>query len=292
MSITAAQVKELRERTGVGMMECKKSLVEAEGNIDIAIELMRKSGIAKAAKKAARTAAEGIVMIRMATDHKAAAILEINSETDFVARDDHFQNFANTVAENAVSHQCNDIVSLMQTTLDGVSLEELRQQLIAKIGENINVRRVNFVTASDILNGYVHGDRIGVLVNMQGGNATLAKDIAMHIAAMRPRVIEQAQVPVELIEKEKEIFTAQAQDSGKPAAIIEKMIGGRINKFLDEVSLMGQAFVKDPSVKINKLLKENNARVLDFVCFEVGAGIEKKIENFRDEVMAQVKGTG
>jgi len=291
MSITAAQVKELRERTGVGMMECKKALVEAEGDIDAAIELMRKSGMAKAEKKAGRTAAEGVIGVRAAADGQAAAIVEINSETDFVARDENFKGFVNKVIENAVVNQSQDVEGLMQTKLDGMSLEELRQQLIAKIGENINVRRVEFIMAKDKLGSYVHGDRIGVLVSMEGGNAELAKDIAMHVAAMRPHVVKPEQVPAALIEKEKEIFTAQALESGKPKAIIDKMISGRINKFLDEVSLTGQAFVKDPSIKVGKLLEDNQAKVVDFICFEVGEGIEKKSENFRDEVMAQVKGT-
>ena len=291
MSITAAQVKELRERTGVGMMECKKALVETNGDIDAAIELMRKMGMAKAAKKAGRTAAEGVIIIKTAPDSKSAAIVEINSETDFVARDDNFIKFADQVATNALQHQATDIAALMETTLDGAKLEELRQQLIAKIGENINVRRVDFISGDDLLSSYIHGGRLGVLVSMQGGNTGLAKDIAMHVAAMRPHVVNPDQVPTELVEKEKEIFTAQAQESGKPAAIIEKMISGRINKFVDEVSLTGQAFVKDPSIKVGKLLKDNNATVTNFVCFEVGEGIEKKVENFRDEVMAQVKGT-
>ena len=291
MSITAAQVKELRERTGVGMMECKKALVETNGDIDAAIELMRKMGMAKAAKKAGRTAAEGVIIIKTAPDSKSAAIVEINSETDFVARDDNFIKFADQVAANALQHQATDVATLMDTTLDGAKLEELRQQLIAKIGENINVRRVDFISGDDLLSSYIHGGRLGVLVSMQGGDTELAKDIAMHVAAMRPHVVNPDQVPSELVEKEKEIFTAQAQESGKPAAIIEKMISGRINKFVDEVSLTGQAFVKDPSIKVGKLLKDNNATVTNFVCFEVGEGIEKKVENFRDEVMAQVKGT-
>ncbi len=195
------------------------------------------------------------------------------------------------MAANALQTQATDVAALMETSLEGATLEELRQQLIAKIGENIHVRRVDFISSEDLLGSYIHGGRLGVLVSMQGGDAELVKDIAMHIAAMRPHVISPEQVPTELVEKEKEIFTVQAQESGKPAAIIEKMISGRINKFVDEVSLMGQAFVKDPNVKIGKLLKDCHATVTSFVCFEVGEGIEKKVENFRDEVMAQVKGT-
>ena len=291
MSITAAQVKELRERTGVSMMECKKALVETNGDVDAAIELMRKMGMAKAAKKAGRTAAEGVIIIKATADNKSAVIVEINSETDFVARDDNFKTFANKVIENALENQCDDTTELMATSVDGATLEELRQQLIVKISENINVRRVGFVTTNNVLGSYIHGGRLGVLVSMQGGNVDLAKDIAMHVAAMRPYVVNPEQVASELVAKEKEIFTAQAQESGKPEAILEKMITGRINKFVDEVSLVGQPFVKDPSMKVGKLLQDNNATVTDFVCFEVGEGIEKKVENFRDEVMAQVKGT-
>ena len=206
MSITAAQVKELRERTGVGMMECKKALVETNGNIDAAIELMRKMGMAKAAKKAGRTAAEGVIIIKTATDNKSAVIVEINSETDFVARDDNFVKFADRVAANALQHQITDVATLMETTLDDATLEELRQQLIAKIGENINVRRVDFISGNDSLSSYIHGGRLGVLVSMQGGNTELAKDIAMHVAAMRPHVVNPDQVPTELVEKEKRDF--------------------------------------------------------------------------------------
>lgn len=290
MIITAAQVKELRERTGVGMMACKKALSETNGDIEAAIELMRKSGVATAAKKAGRLAAEGIVVIKTATDGKSAVMVEINSETDFVARDENFKAFAMQVATNALKDQVTAIDKLMATSLDGLSLEELRQQLIAKIGENINVRRVTFMTTPDILASYIHDERIGVLVGLKGGDKALAKDIAMHIAAMRPQTISQQQVPSELIEKEKEIFLAQAKESGKPEAIMQKMINGRINKFLDEVSLLGQAFVKDPHIKVSELLKDNHANITDFICFAVGEGIEKKTENFRDEVMAQVKG--
>lgn len=289
MSITAAQVKELRERTGVGMMECKKALVESNGDIEAAIELMRKSGMAKAAKKASRVAAEGIVVVK--TNQPNATILEINSETDFVARDDNFLTFAEKVAQAALENSSNDIESLMQVSVDGDTLEHARQQLIAKIGENINVRRVETLTTDATLGSYVHGGRIGAVVAMQGGDTELAKDVAMHIAAMKPQVVNPEDVSDELVNKEKEIFTAQAKESGKPDNIIEKMIGGRIKKFLNEVSLTGQAFVKDPDTTVGKLLKEKGATVTSFICYEVGEGIEKAEENFRDEVMAQVKGS-
>ena len=292
MSITAAQVKELRERTGVGMMACKKALSETNGDIEAAIELMRKSGMATAAKKAGRLAAEGVIVIKIAADVKSAAMVEINSETDFVAREENFKTFAAQVVTNALENRETVIDKLMATAVGEASLEEIRQQLITKIGENINVRRITLMTAPDILASYIHGERIGVLVSLEGGDALLAKDIAMHIAAMRPQVISQQQVSNELIDKEKRIFASQAKASGKPEAIVEKMINGRINKFLDEVSLLGQAFVKDPSIKVGQLLTDNNAKVVDFICFAVGEGIDKKVENFRDEVMAQVKGTG
>lgn len=291
MSITAGLVKELRERTGVGMMECKKALVETNGDIDAAIELMRKSGMAKAAKKASRVAAEGIITVKTTADGNGAAIAEINSETDFVARDDNFIGFTNKVIEAAATNKVNDVEALMALTVDGQTLEEARQQLVSKIGENINVRRVNFVEGGDTLGAYVHGGRIGAVVALQGGNADVAKDVAMHVAAMKPQFILPEDVSEDVVNKEKDIFTAQAKESGKPDDIIEKMIGGRIKKFLNEVSLTGQAFVKDPNMTVAQLLKDNNAAVTNMVCFEVGEGIEKKEENFRDEVMAQVKGT-
>lgn len=293
MTISASLVKELRERTGVSMMDCKKALVATNGDIEAAIEHMRKNGMAKAAKKADRTAAEGIIMVKASDDGKKAIIVEINSETDFVARDENFTSFANKVAAAALEHGSNDVASLMEQMVDGASLTEHCQQLIAKIGEKIDVRRVQMVTTTDSTIGhYTHGGRIGVVTVVQGGDAELAKDLSMHIAAMRPTVVTPDQVSADLVAKEKEIFTEQALKSGKPAEIVEKMIGGRINKFLDEVSLTGQMFVKDPSVKIANLLKQKNASVDSFVCYEVGEGIEKKVENFRDEVMAQVKGNG
>lgn len=284
MTITAALVKELRDQTGVGMMECKKALTETNGDIELAIEWLRKNGLAKAAKKADRTAAEGVIAIKVSADNREATMVEINSETDFVARDTNFAQFAQTVVDTALATKAKDI-----NTLVTPALEEARQQLIVKIGEKIDVRRVAFIQAQDFLGSYVHGGRIGVVVSLKGGSVELAKDIAMHIAATRPQVVNPEDVSAELIEKEKEIFKAQAAESGKPADIIEKMISGRINKFLDEVSLKGQPFVKNPDIKVSALLKEHKADVVSFVCFEVGEGIEKKEVNFRDEVMAQVK---
>ena len=288
MSVTAAQVKELRERTGVGMMECKKALVETSGDIDAAIELMRKSGMAKAAKKADRIAAEGIVYIKLSNNQ--ALMVEINSETDFVARDENFQSFVETTVNGALENNSQTVEEMMSVKVNDQTVEELRQQLIAKIGENISVRRMVNIHSDEILGSYIHGGRIGVVVTLKGGDESLAKDIAMHIAAMKPEVVSPDQVSADAIAKEKEIFTAQALESGKPPEIVEKMIGGRINKFTNEISLTGQTFVKDPSITVGKLLNNHNATVTKFVCYEVGEGIEKKEDNFREEVMAQVQG--
>ena len=290
-AITAALVKELRERTGAGMMECKKALVETDGDIDKAIENMRKSGQAKAAKKAGRVAAEGIILIKTAEDKKTAAILEINCETDFVARDENFVGFANKVVDVALANKINDVEALNAAELDGATVEETRANLVAKIGENMNVRRVKIIeSAEGLLGSYRHGDRIGVVVELKGGDEELARDIAMHVAAVKPDYIRADEIPADVMDKEKEIFTAQALESGKPAEIVEKMIGGRLNKFAAEISLMGQPFVKEPSQTVEKLLKSKQADVVSFVRFEVGEGIEKKEEDFASEVMAQVRG--
>jgi len=292
MAITAALVKELRERTGAGMMECKKALVETDGNIETAIEHMRKSGLAQADKKAGRTAADGLVIIKTSADNKQAAIVEVNSETDFVAKGDDFINFANAIGARVLNSKPADMDALMAMPLQdgGESVEDVRKALIAKLGENMSVRRFEFVETSGQIGSYMHGARIGVLVDLDGGDIELGKDLAMHIAASRPACVGEEDVPAELIEKEKEIFSAQAAESGKPADIIEKMVGGRIKKFLKEITLMGQPFVKDPDQTIEKLLKGAGAKVNSFMRYEVGEGIEKKTENFADEVMAQVKG--
>jgi len=294
MAITAALVKELRERTGAGMMECKKALVEADGNIDTAIEEMRKSGMAKADKKAGRTAAEGLLGVKISDDSKTAVIVEVNCETDFVTKGDDFNSFVDAVTDRVLEKQPADIDALLAMSIsdeDNTSIEDTRKTLIAKIGENISVRRFEIITTTGKITSYKHGSRIGVLVNLEGGDETLGKDIAMHIAASNPACVSETDVSVELINKEKEIFTAQAQESGKPAEIIEKMIGGRIKKFLKEITLLGQPFVKDPDQTVEKLLKSSNAEVKGFKRYEVGEGIEKKQENFADEVMAQVKGS-
>lgn len=293
MAITAALVKELRERTQAGMMECKKALVETNGDIDAAVELMRKTGLAKADKKAGRTAAEGAIIIRISADNKCAAIVEVNCETDFVTKGDDFQKFADAVGDLALATKPANIDALLATSMsNGESVADSAKALVAKIGENINVRRCAIVESNDGLVGsYLHGNRIGVLVAQKGGDQDLAKDVAMHIAASKPVCISSDQVPKELIEKEKEIYTAQAAESGKPAEIIEKMVSGRVSKYLKEITLLGQPFVKDPDTTIEKLLKNAGATVTQFVRLEVGEGIEKKTENFAEEVMAQVKGS-
>jgi elongation factor Ts len=295
MAITAAQVKELRERTGSGMMECKKALVDADGDMEAAIETLRKTGLAKADKKAGRVAAEGLVVIEISDDKKTAAIVEVNCETDFVAKKDDFQEFAGAIARRVLADNPADIDSLLAMPLhdaDATTIEDARKALIATIGENITVRRFVRVESNGGLSSYRHGVRIGVLVDLDGGDSDLGRDLAMHIAAHDPRpvCVSEDQVPADMIEKEREIFTAQARESGKPDNIIEKMIDGRIRKFLAEVTLLGQSFVKDPDQTVGQLLDAAKASVLRFERMELGEGIEKKTENFADEVMAQVKG--
>ena len=293
MAITAALVKELRERTGVGMMECKKALVAAAGDIELAIENMRKSGQAKAAKKAGRVAAEGVIIIKRNDVGNKAVILEVNSETDFVAKDEGFLAFADAVAERVLNTDVAAIEELMALPLhegESTTIEEARHALISKIGENINVRRFERIETTGAIGVYSHGSRIGVVTVVEGGDEALGKDVAMHIAASNPVCVAESDVPAALLEKEREIIVAQSKDSGKPDNIIEKMVEGRLRKYLAEVTLLGQAFVKDPDISVGKLLKANNATVAEFVRFEVGDGIEKKQENFADEVMAQVRG--
>lgn len=282
MAITAALVKELRERTGLGMMECKKALVEVDGNIEKAIEELRKSGQAKAAKKAGRTAAEGVVAVRIADDARFGMLVEVNSETDFVARDDNFLNYVNSVVKHAFDTRQVDIPALM----DG-ELETARLALVQKIGENISVRRAAALEG-DIVGSYVHSNsRIAVLVSLENGNAELARDIAMHIAAVNPQVVNKDDMPADLVAKEKDIFRARAMESGKPAEIVEKMIAGRMNKFLAENSLVEQPFVKNPDVTVGKLAAEAGATIKGFIRFEVGEGIEKEVVDFAAEVRAQ-----
>ena len=288
MQITASLVKELRERTGAGMMDCKKALSDANGDIEVAIEEMRKSGAAKAAKKAGRVAAEGIITIKQ--DGNDVIILEVNCETDFVAKDENFLSFVDKVINLIVTNNPADVEALLAMTVDGQTLEETLQQLVAKIGEKITVRRFERQTLNGQIGTYLHGNRIGVIVDVDGGDEALAKDIAMHIAASKPVCVSEDQVSQDILDKEKEIFTAQAEESGKPEDIIEKMVSGRIKKFLKEITLLGQPFVKDPDQSVEKLLKSANASVSSFLRYEVGEGIEKKSDNFAEEVMAQAKG--
>ena len=289
MSITASMVKELRDRTSAGMMECKKALVEANGDLDAAAELLRKSGQAKADKKSSRVAADGRVVI--AQDGNKAVIVEVNSETDFAAKDENFIAFTDAVAAAAVASGTSDVAVFAGEKLaDGRTVEDARTALIAKIGENISVRRIGSVVSGGVIAHYTHGARIGAIVALDGGDETLARDIAMHVAASNPTCIDESGVPAETLENERRILTEQAQDTGKPPEIIEKMVTGRINKFLKEITLLGQPFVKDPDISVAKLLKAANATVTSFVRFEVGEGIEKKEDNFVEEVMAKVKG--
>ncbi|MBB1126391.1 translation elongation factor Ts [Thiospirillum jenense] len=292
MAITAGLVKELRERTGAGMMECKAALVETNGDIEAAIEAMRKSGQAKAAKKAGRTAADGVIAVRVTADGKRAVLVEINSETDFVAKDANFTAFANTVAECALACDAADAEALAVQPLDsGMTVDAARAALISKIGENIQVRRlVRFDQAEGVCHHYSHGNRIGVVIELVGGDAALGRDVAMHIAASNPLCVSAEQVPAELLDKEREIFRAQAADSGKPASIMEKMVEGRIRKYLEEVTLLGQHFVKNPDQTVADLLKQAGARVVRFARLEVGEGIAKKTEDFAAEVQAQAQG--
>lgn len=280
--ITAGMVKELRERTGLGMMDCKKALVEADGDMEKAIEDLRKASGLKAAKKAGRTAAEGIVMSRVADDNSYGVLVEVNSETDFVARDDSFLGYAGTVVNQAFEHKESDVAKLLAG-----GLEDTRSALVQKIGENINLRRVAVVKA-DVVDTYVHSNnRIAVLVALKGGDAALAKDIAMHVAAANPMVIRASDVPANVLDKERDIYAAQAAESGKPADIVAKMVEGRVRKYVAEITLLEQQFVKDPDQTIAALLKAAGADVVSFVRYEVGEGIEKEVVDFAEEVAAQ-----
>jgi len=288
VAITASLVKELRERTGSGMMECKKALVESDGDIEAAAEAMRKSGAAKADKKAGRVAADGAIKVIVTEDRKTAVILEINSETDFVAKDDNFQAFVDGVLQTILQQKPSDVKELAGLSIaDGETVEEARQVLISKIGENIQVRRFEIVQSDQGVSSYLHGARIGVLVN-SSATAEMGRDIAMHVAAVNPQFTDEKAVPVEFIEKEKGILIAQAQDSGKPPEIIEKMIQGRLKKFLAEITLIDQPFVKDPDQTVGQLLSTADASVSSFTRYEVGEGIEKKVEDFAAEVASQL----
>ena len=290
MAVTASMVKELRERTGAGMMECKKALVETNGDLEAAMEFLRKSGLAQADKKASRVAADGQVMLASNDDNTEAVLVEVNSETDFVAKDANFLVFAKAVANNALATQGTDVDALMESDSNGTSLEVARQALISKIGENIQVRRITRMASSGNIGAYVHGGRIGVLVELEGGDIELARDIAMHVAALNPEYLDENSVPADVLEKEKQFLISQAADSGKPADIIEKMVSGRMRKHLAGITLLGQPFVKDGDVTVAKLLGQNGASVKGYTRMAVGEGIEKKVDNFAEEVMQQVKG--
>ena len=290
MSIKASKVKELRERTGAGMMECKNALVETDGDLDAAVEVLRKSGQAKADKKSSRIAADGRIVISQ--DGSKVVIVEINSETDFVAKDENFVAFTDAVAAAALAHGTTDVDLMATQSIDiGKTVEEARTELVAKIGENISVRRISIVESAGPIGYYTHNARIGAVVALDGGDVELARNIAMHVAAMSPACIDEAGVPAETLERERRIFSEQAEASGKPAEIIEKMVAGRVAKFLKEITLVGQTF-RDSDMTVGKLLGDSNASITAFVRFEVGDGIEKKEEDFAAEVMAQVKSAG
>ena len=291
MAITAALVKELRERTGAGMMDCKKALMETSADLEAAIDLMRASGAAKAAKKSGRVASEGLVNLAVSDDNKNAVILEVNSETDFVTKGSAFIDFVGALGSLALKNKPESLEAFLSQTLDsGETVDEARQGIIAKIGENISVRRLQIVTTENgVLGAYKHGERIAVLAVLSGTDGELAKDIAMHVAASKPECVSEDQLSSELVEREKAIFIEQAKESGKPDNIIEKMIVGRMKKFVNEVTLYGQSFVKDPDTTVGALVKSKGAEVESFIRYEVGEGMEKKEDNFVEEVMAQAQ---
>jgi elongation factor Ts len=296
MAVTAAMVKELRDRTGAGMMECKRALVETNGDVDAAVDYLRKSGLAQADKKASRVAAEGKIALSLSADGKQAVMVEVNCETDFVAKDENFNSFADAVAANALSESPADVEALLGTRIGDETVEQARQALVNKIGENIQVRRIAQVSTDGTIGAYVHGGKIGVLVDLDGGDETLARDLAMHIAALNPEFVSDEEVPAETLAREKDILVAQAEaeaknsDKPKPPEIIEKMVTGRLRKYLAGITLLGQTFVKDGDLTVAKLINQNNASVKGFERLAVGEGIEKKEANFADEVMQQVTG--
>jgi elongation factor Ts len=289
-NISAVLVKELRDRSGAGMMECKKALVETGGDMEAAVEWLRKSGLAKAVKRAGRIAAEGLIAIQMVPEAGKAAMAEVNCETDFVAKGEDFRAFTQDVVRAAASAQPKDLAALLELPAGtGASVEQRRQELVARIGENISLRRFVCLESDAILASYLHGSRIGVLVEMIGGDPQLARDAAMHVAASRPVCVSEDQVPAELLAKEREVYTAQAAVSGKPANIVEKMVEGRLKKFVAEVTLLGQSFVKNPDITVGRLLSDSMAQVRRFERFEVGEGLEKRTQDFAAEVMSQVQ---
>src|SRR3989338_275822 len=290
MTITAEQVRDLRQATSCGMMDCKKALQESNGDMTQAVELLRKKGIAKAAGKAGRIAAEGVIQLKVCEEDKKAALVEINCETDFVARDENFKKFATQVVDTVLGHQIADVDMLKNTSIDGEkTVENVCQELVLKLGENIQVRRIALLQSNDILGAYVHGGRIGAAVVMSGGTVDLAKEIAMHVVANKPQYVSPDFVPENILEKEKEIYRAQVLESGKPQNIVDKIVDGRVQKFLKEACLIYQPFVKNPDITVEDLLKEKKATIQSFIRIELGEGIEKKKDNFAEEVMEQVK---
>jgi elongation factor Ts len=287
MDIKPALVKELRERTGAGMMECKKALVETQGDLDLAAEWLRKAGAAKADKKASRVAAEGRVVIRSDEGAGRHVVLEVNSETDFVAKDDNFRAFVEKLADVVLSQRPASVEALLRSTVDGRAIEDLRLELVTKVGENISVRRFDVIESRGIVGTYLHGMRIGVLVEIEGGSLTLARDLAMQIASLAPRYVTSDDVPKEIVDKEREIIVAQTAEEKKPPEILAKMVEGKVRKFVDEITLTGQVFVKDDKKRVRDVLAANKAKVKGFRRFEVGEGIEKKSSDFVNEVMAQ-----
>jgi elongation factor Ts len=291
MDVKPALVKELRERTGAGMMDCKKALVEANGDLDSAAELLRKQGQAKADKKASRVAAEGRVVLKSDESAGRYALVEVNSETDFVAKDDNFRGFAERVAGVALDKRPATVEALMGLSADGRTLEEGRLELVTKVGENINVRRFEVVESKGNVGTYVHGARIGVLVELEGGTPELARDMAMQVASLAPRYLSADDVPKDVLAKEREIIVAQTAEEKKPPEILAKMVDGKLRKFVDEITLTGQVFVKDDKKRVRDVLAANKAKVKGFRRFEVGEGIEKKASDFVSEVMAQASQT-
>jgi elongation factor Ts len=291
MDVTPAMVKELRERTGAGMMDCKKALVESQGDIESAAELLRKQGAAKADKKASRVAAEGCIVLARDEGAGRYVLVEVNSETDFVAKDANFRVFADKVANAALEHTPASVEALMAFTVGGTTLEQARTDLITKIGENIGVRRFEILQTKNNVGAYVHGSRIGVLVEVEGGTPELARDLAMQVASLAPRYLSNDDVPKDALEKEREIILAQTaeESASKPPEIVAKMVEGKLRKYLDEITLTGQVFVKDDKKRVRDLLAQAKAKVKRFVRYEVGEGIEKKADNFVEEVMAQAR---
>ncbi|MEE2684438.1 MAG: translation elongation factor Ts [Pseudomonadota bacterium] len=285
MTIEAKVVKELRERTGVGMMDCKKALLETDGDLDKAVEFLRKAGQAKADKKSSRIAAEGIIVLKELDD--LYAIIEVNSETDFVAKDQNFTHFSDLVVQLILEHQPKNIEDLMKIEVNGSSLEEIRKELVSKVGENISVRRFSLLRTKNMVSQYSHMGRIGVMVEIKGDNQTIANDISMQIAASAPQYIDIDDIPEVELNKEREILVAQALQEGKSEDIVEKMVDGRLRKHLSEITLVGQSFIKDTDITVGSLLSSSSIEVISFIRYELGEGITKKQEDFVAEVMAQ-----